>query len=135
MNETLLVHKRGFVIFANTFLVFLGCFAFPVYNFSKDAPEISIWSGFAVPLIGYFEIGWLLGKLYDKKMVRKTAGMAFLLTPVGFLCRFLLEYGEVSNSYNFIWPNVVLHLLTAIALSVFGAISAGKDQRIQDSVG
>lgn len=33
------------------------------------------------------------------------------MTLIGFLCRYFLEYGEVSNTYNFTLPNIALHLL------------------------
>ena len=42
----------------------------------------------------------------------------------GLLCRFLLEYGEVSNSVNFTAPNVLLHLLLAVGLPALTAWQA-----------
>ena len=48
----------------------------------------------------------------------------------GLTCRYLLEFGEVSNTYNFTLSNVLLHtlLLCAIATLAF----AESKKRIQE---
>ena len=53
MREKILAHKKGMTILACAFLIFLGCFAFPVYNFSEDAPDISRGSSIVIALLGY----------------------------------------------------------------------------------
>ena len=121
MREKILAHKKGMTILACAFLIFLGCFAFPVYNFSEDAPDISRGSSIVIALLGYSEIGLLL---YRSKL--KSAALTFGLTLVGFLCRFLLEYGEVSNTYNFTSMNVAVHLAVVLGI-VLLADSAAKE--------
>ena len=124
MREKILAHKKGMTILACAFLIFLGCFAFPVYNFSQDAPDISRGSSIVIALLGYSEIGLLHGMLYRSKL--KSAALTFGLTLVGFLCRFLLEYGEVSNTYNFTSMNVAVHLAVVLGI-VLLADSAAKE--------
>ncbi len=52
---------------------------------------------------------------YKKGCLLKTAPMlmAFnsLYILVGMGCRYLLEFGEVSNTYNFTVPNMIVHVL------------------------
>ena len=36
-----------------------------------------------------------------------------LFTALGLLCRYLMEFGEVSNTYNFTIFNIVVYLLAA----------------------
>ena len=52
---------------------------------------------------------------YKRGCLLKTAPMlmAFdsLYILAGMGCRYLLEYGEVSNTYNFTAPNMVVHVL------------------------
>ena len=52
------------------------------------------------------------------------AAMALGLALAVLLCRFLLEYGEASNSVNFTAPNVLLHLLLAVGLPALTAWQA-----------
>ena len=40
-----------------------------------------------------------------------------LLVLLGMGARYLLEYGEVSNTYNFTLPNMLLHICVAVVLS------------------
>ena len=35
----------------------------------------------------------------------------FVLTVTGMICRYLLEFGEVSNTYNFTLFNIVSYLV------------------------
>ena len=67
MKEKILAHKKGMTALACVFLVFLGCFAFPVYNFSEAAPKIVRGSGIVIALLGYSEIGLLHSVLYRSK--------------------------------------------------------------------
>ncbi|MBQ2830050.1 MAG: hypothetical protein IJF15_03400 [Oscillospiraceae bacterium] len=124
MREKILANKKKMVALACVFLVFLGCFAFPVYNFSPDAPAAARYSGIVIALLGYSEIGLLHGALYRSKL--KSAALTLGLTLVGFLCRYLLEYGEVSNTYNFTLTNIAVHLAVVLGI-VLLADSAAKE--------
>ena len=52
---------------------------------------------------------------YKKGCLLKTVPvlLAFnsLYVFVGMGCRYLLEFGEVSNTYNFTAPNIIVHVL------------------------
>ena len=62
--------------------------------------------------------------LYPGRSGLLLAAMALGLALAGLLCRFLLEYGEASNSVNFTAPNVLLHLLLAVGLPALTAWQA-----------
>ena len=125
MREKILARKKQFLIGECICLVFFGCFTFPVYNFSKDAPEISRWINVFVSLAAYYEIGLIQGVLFEHKEHLKYMGLTLSMTLVGLLCRYLLEFGEVSNTYNFIVPNIVLHLFVAIVVTLLGRSRSG----------
>ena len=72
---------------------------------------------------GYFEIGQLLGVLYSRNKVWRSAALALGMTLLGLACRFLMEFGEVSNTYNFTPPNVALHLSVAAVITALGSLS------------
>lgn len=120
MRENILAHRRKWLIGECLFLIFFGCFAFPVYNFSKDAPQISRWFNVFTALVAYYEIGLIQGILFESKEHVKCIGITLVMTVVGFLCRYLLEFGEVSNTYNFILPNIVLHLFVSAVVAGIG---------------
>ena len=48
-------------------------------------------------------------------------GVIILITSItvglGLLCRYLLEFGEASNIYNFTIPNTLLHVGVFLALT------------------
>ena len=120
MKDKILEHRKVFSIIDAIFLIFIGCFAFPVYNFSKDAPEISRWINVFVALTAYYEIGVMQGALFESKGFGKSIYTTVSMTMLGLLCRFYLEYGEVSNTWNFIWPNITLHLFVAVVVTLGG---------------
>ena len=119
MKDFVLKHKKGVSVFVCLFLIFIGCFGFPIYNFSPDAPQISRWINVLVCIAAYYEIGTVQAALYESKNWRKASLIVLIMTILGLLCRYLLEFGEVSNIYNFTLPNVLLHLIAAVCISGF----------------
>lgn len=120
MKEKILAHRKQFLIGECICLIFFGCFTFPVYNFSKDAPEISRWINLFVSLAAYYEIGLIQGVLFEHKEHLKCMGLTLSMTVIGLLGRYLLEFGEISNTYNFILPNIVLHLFMSVIVTGVG---------------
>ena len=110
----------------------LGCFCFPVYNltkaFSNDIRILSI----AVTLMAYFYIGRYLALAFPYKegSVAKTAaamvGFNCLHIFAGMGCRYLLEFGETSNTYNFTIPNIILHLAVVNAICLWAWLFAAS---------
>ena len=100
--------------------IFFGCFCFPFVNITNvlsDAQkQISIINLFTC-LVAYAEVGLLSGYIFNKKKI----GVVLLINAAhiiaGMICRYFLEFGEVSNTYNFTMPNTLLHIVTI--LSVF----------------
>ena len=87
--------------------IFFGCFCFPLVNFTKTLSDmqkqIRIWNIF-ISLFAYVEVGLLSGYLFEKKKI----GVVLLINAAhivaGMICRYFLEFGEVSNTYNFTPP-------------------------------
>ncbi len=97
---------------------FLGCFLFPAYNITKNYGHHIQWNRLFLVIAECYVMGSILAKAfpYEKESVTKTVfsllgfNCVFILAGMG--CRYLLEFGEVSNTYNFTAPNIVVHLLT-----------------------
>ena len=110
MSSFVLSHKKGFFLFACAWFVFIGCCAFPVINLTKVFPlQITLLNLFTV-CISCVYLSKIMEIIFSEK-VTKSILLTLSMTMIGFLCRYLLEYGEVSNTYNFTLPNIALHLL------------------------
>ena len=54
----------------------------------------------------------------------------FVFTVIGMICRYLLEFGEVSNTYNFTLFNIISYLLIIpIGTTIAYRLMAGKLKR------
>lgn len=114
-----MAHRIRWLIGLCTFLVLFGCSGFPIYNFTTGR-QLGSWYFVLMLCFGYFEIGQLLGVLYSRNKVWRSAALALGMTLLGLACRFLMEFGEVSNTYNFTPPNVALHLSVAAVITAPG---------------
>ena len=115
----------------------LGCFCFPVYNLTKEYTGTTRLLSIAVTWMVYHNIGrYLAGAFsYKKDTAVKTAvslvGFNCLHIFAGMGCRYLLEFGETSNTYNFTIPNIVLHLTIANAICLCSWLSTAKNPKIR----
>ena len=123
MDAFLTAHPRGSKCFLWSFAVLIGCATFPAFPVT-GAPWELWWLGPLTALWAYREIGRMQAALYPGRSGLLLAAMALGLALAGLLCRFLLEYGEASNSVNFTAPNVLLHLLLAVGLPALTAWQA-----------
>lgn len=88
------------------YIIFNACFSFPIYSekfpldFSKAYLLIASYGVIALSFAGIYGV--------KKHLIvwMQTWGFGIL----GLICRYFLEFGEVSNSYNFTLFNVILYL-------------------------
>lgn len=90
---------RGYIIFA-------GCFVFPI----RSEPFPLDFSGVYLLVSSYGVIALASAGIFGPGRGRKVYITTFLLTAIGMGCRYLLEFGEVSNTYNFTLFNIVSYL-------------------------
>lgn len=89
------------------YIVFAGCFVFPIgsnpypFNLSK----------LYLLTASYGIIGLGFAGLYGDSKEKFVYPATLVLTIAGMLCRYLIEYGEVSNTYNFTTVNVISYLV------------------------
>lgn len=109
MKDFVEKHKKGFHIFVWGFIVFIGCFGFPLYSKEFPLTILKVW--LAISYI--FAMGEAFAMLYyeKEKMTARICIQTFLFSIVGLVCRYFLEFGEVSNTYNFTLKNIVLYLV------------------------
>lgn len=128
MKEKILAHPIRWLIGLCACLVFCGCFGFPIYNFTTGR-QFGSWYLLLALCFFYYEIGQILGVLYSRDKVRKPAALALGMTILGMACRFLMEFGEVSNTDDFTLPNVALHLVVVVAVTILGSLTFAERER------
>lgn len=88
------------------YIVFSGCFVFPI----RSEPFPLDIQGVYLLVASYGVIALALAGIFGPNRGRKVYIVTFLLTAVGMGCRYLLEFGEVSNTYNFTLFNIISYL-------------------------
>lgn len=102
MYSNIQKHKTILWIICMIYLVFSGCFNFP---FRKDIFSF-ILNSYSV-IITAIVLAGLVSK--SVKGIFKVFGLAFLCVILGMICRYCLEYGEISNTVNFTMKNILLY--------------------------
>lgn len=134
MNEnrfyTLLQSHRKIVIACFWIIaIFFGCFTFPFINLTKilsdTEKQISIINLF-VCIVAYAEVGLLSGYLFDKKKTIIVLLINISHIVAGMICRYFLEFGEVSNTYNFTLLNVAIHIVAVLCICLCSYLHAKK---------
>lgn len=115
--------RRGLLLLLVGFLVFLGCFAFPLGNLTHPEYDGALWD-IILPSWVYLSAGVLARMLLGPRCLGKVLGLVLPATAVGFLCRYGLEYGETSIAYAFSLPNCAFHLAATACLILLGACLA-----------
>ena len=120
--------KTGITLFW-IIAIFFGCFCFPFVNITNvlsDAQkQISIMNLF-VCVLAYAEVGLLSGYLFEKKNFGVVIFINVAHIIVGMICRYFLEFGEVSNTYNFTLPNIAIHIVAISCICICGYLHAKK---------
>lgn len=125
-GKTARTRKPLSYILAFGIIILFNCFGFPVYNLNKAWPlSIQAEYVFMGASCAVFSGGMLAG-LFPKRRCRFIALLTAALACGGLACRFLLEFGEASNTYNFTFPNILLHLGTVTALSSLSWLYAAR---------
>jgi len=100
-------HKRLIWPIVLFYTAINGCFVFPFSNemFPFDFTK-AILVMFGYGMIGIFYVG-----LLDKGKGISVLMLTLFFTIIGLIFRYFLEFGEVSNTINFIPVNIVLYLV------------------------
>lgn len=118
LKKEIAEHRTLASIIVLGFIVFINCFGFPIYNFGKTWSLVITVEYLLIPVLACGYIGGGLALLFPQKRYFFMLALLLLLICVGMVCRFLLEFGEVSNTYNFILPNILFHIF------IFGVLSS-----------
>lgn len=111
-------HKKSLAVIGLIFIICLECCVFPVGNFTYGG-NITIG---LINLAAAIGIGKCIGEIEAMMFPKATWLMVLLVnfgvTIMGMVARYFLEYGEVSNTYNFTLKNIVIHTVMMLLLSM-----------------
>ena len=119
-------HKLSAAAFILLTFVFLACCAFPFYNLTKPFSGALTFTNLFVNFSVYGYIGAFMARFQPHAGIRKVVLMNLAVILGGMLCRWLLEFGEVSNTYNFTPSNIALHLLVTVTISTWSWCRTSK---------
>lgn len=108
------------------FSLLTGCF-FPIVNFNPENP-VDLGLTFRFLLLGFAvwlcaELGKAEPALFPGWGMSQLALLNLALGCGGLVFRFVLEFGEVSNTYNFTLANVGFHLLFVVFFTTLFPVS------------
>lgn len=105
-NSYLRKHPAFAKVIFGAYIVFAGCFVFPISSepFSLDFMKVYLI------VASYGMIGLGFAVLYGVAKEKLVYLIIFSLTILGMIFRYILEYGEVSNTHNFTMLNVVSYI-------------------------
>lgn len=106
-KEYLHVHPKVFKLFIFGYIVFAGCFIFPLWS---ERFPFYFMKGYLV-VTSYGIIALALTGIWGSNKENSVYFLTGVLTIIGLLCRYFLEFGEHSNTYNFTLINIVLYIL------------------------
>lgn len=118
--------KKFLIVIICLLTVIISGAAFPIYNFTKQysyvLTGISLW----LNVFFYIELG-----KYENKLLKMSKLYYLILLNLGvilsgMLFRYFLEFGEISNVYNFTLQNVLVHVLVTLTISVLSYLSVKK---------
>lgn len=107
LRRNLRKHKYITWVILLGYLAFMGCFSFP---FGNELFPFDISKG-VILVTGYGIIGMCFAGILDKGKEVIVAVLLVIFTVTGLLCRYILEYGEVSNTMNFTLANIFSFLI------------------------
>ena len=111
-------------------LCLIGMGFFPILNFNPENP-VELGIPFRLVMLVFagaacVEVGKNMQGFFPQWKRHHAAWFGLGIACAGLVLRFLLEFGEASNTYNFTVGNVLFHLLFMTALTAGAAMAEKK---------
>lgn len=125
--------RKGLLVILLVIFVIIAGASFPFYNWSKHYSHaltgVTLWINIAC----YIELGIFERRLLQDSAIVKIVLINFGIVLAGMGCRYLLEFGEVSNSYNFTVLNIVFHMIATLIISTVSYIISKPADKVADN--
>lgn len=110
-------HKKQAIMVGFLFIICLQCCVFPAVNRTHNVSYTITLVNFMAAIgickcTGDLEAEFLPNGVWGQVLL-----LNLVLTLLGMAVRYFLEYGEVSNTYNFTFRNILLHIVMMVLWS------------------
>lgn len=117
IKAAIIKHKKTVCILGLIFVIFLECCVFPVGSITHTK-WFTIGIINLITAVGICKcVGEMEAALFPKASGLMISFLNLGITIMGMVLRYFLEYGEVSNTYNFTPKKIVIHMIIMILLS------------------
>ena len=110
--------KRSSKILLWLLFLVIACSSFPIYNVTKNYGKSIVATNLILNVLFYYELGKYEKLMLKDWKVSKVVLVNMGVILLGMVLRFFLEFGEVSNTYNFTGPNIAIHIAAAFVISI-----------------
>ena len=110
--------KRSSNILLWLLFLVIACSSFPIYNFTKNYGKSIVATNLILNVLFYYELGKYEKLMLKDWKVSKVVLVNMGVILLGMVLRFFLEFGEVSNTYNFTGSNIAIHITVAFVISI-----------------
>ena len=111
-------HRTMVIILTFIFFIIIGGCAFPIYNMNREWSTTLTISILASTIATYGFLGTVETQLFPNAKIYHIIPLNLVLILLSMVCRYFLEFGEVSNTYNFTMPNIILHVAATLIISI-----------------
>ncbi len=117
IRTAIIKHKRIVCMLGLLFVILLECCVFPVGSVTHTK-WFTIGIVNIITAVGICKcIGEMEAALFPKVSWVMISLLNIGITIMGMVSRYFLEYGEVSNTYNFTPKKIAIHMIIMILLS------------------
>ncbi|MGM7684598.1 hypothetical protein ACSVDA_20965 [Cytobacillus sp. Hm23] len=102
--------KKLFWFITLFYILFNGCFIFPFNRAVIDTSGSLDFTFLTTVIAVYTVIAFIFGGLLIKKVITVFL-LSLISNAIGMVFRYVLEFGEVSNTVNFTMSNILISLL------------------------
>ena len=99
-------HKKLSWLVLIGYLIFCGCFVFPLSN-ERWSPD---FEKACMIIVSYGILVTLFASLLGRNKTIHVYSISLLFTTLGMILRYIIEYGEYSNTINFTHINIIMYL-------------------------
>ena len=111
-----------------SFCILGGCI-FPAHNLTRPESNYSPWTHLYLTASVFVFWGGMARAMFPKAGIFPILALHLGVTLGGMVFRYLLEFGEVSNTYNFTLPNMALHITAAVIISTLSWLWAKHSKK------
>lgn len=120
--------KRNNLLLYLLIMVTAAC-VFPIYQFTGTYryPMVSV-NQLLMNIACYGVLGSLEGKHLKNRSLPVVILLNLGMVLMSMLLRYFLEFGEITNLYNFTGINILVHILAVLAISSLSFLAARRSE-------